>query len=295
MGHAGPGQARSLVDSNTNEAGVTFEAPSVPPHLNWLADTGRTIKTVDGLDVKLVALNHDPLDDETLTEWANHFRVQYVATDLMDQLRAGIGLTREQYLLQYKFPSRAAPGPSIRSGDFAEILVADYLQWRLGYSVPRFRWNSKAVPNSSGGGSDLVGFRLSPALDAREDELIVCEVKASLSGSSSGQFSNAVDHSGKDKYRLSFTLNFLKQRMLEVGDSQTDSLVTRFQDPLDRPYKMRFAAVGVYSSVGFSEEEITAVDAAAHPSRDTLTAIVITGHELMTLAHDLYERAAREA
>jgi hypothetical protein len=42
-----------------------------------------------------------------------------------------------EYLRTTVFPDGAnAPGPSVRSGDFGEILIADYVEFVLGYWCP---------------------------------------------------------------------------------------------------------------------------------------------------------------
>jgi hypothetical protein len=62
-----------------------------------------------------------------------HFRQHYCEDALLDKQRQGPGLSRAQFLEQMKFPHATdAPGPSIRSGDFAEILIADYVEFKLG-------------------------------------------------------------------------------------------------------------------------------------------------------------------
>ena len=113
-------------------------------HLKWLLDTGEQLVTVDGTAVKILELRHER-DDAILSEWPKHFRNHDCSDADIDSLRAG--LSRKEYLDTIKFPSRTSNlGPSIRAGDFGEILVADYLQWMLGFWVPRVRWNCKTVP-----------------------------------------------------------------------------------------------------------------------------------------------------
>ena len=63
------------------------------------------------------------------------------------------------YLEKIKLPSSTSKlGPSVRAGDFGEVLIADYLQWTLGYSVPQVRRNAKIVKDESSKGSDAFGF-----------------------------------------------------------------------------------------------------------------------------------------
>jgi hypothetical protein len=54
-----------------------------------------------------------------------------------------------------KFPdAHAAPGSSIRAGDFGEVLVADFVEYALNCRVPRTRYADTAIRNESTKGSD---------------------------------------------------------------------------------------------------------------------------------------------
>ena len=108
-----------------------------PAYLNWLQDTGVALKTKDGAPVKVFELIHEP-DQAILSEWAKHFRSQYCNDLDIDFLREFTGKTRAEYLNDLKFPTKTGGfGPGTRSGDFAEILVSDYLEFISGYWVPR--------------------------------------------------------------------------------------------------------------------------------------------------------------
>ena len=102
--------------------------PEIPPHTDWLVNANQTIQTANGVIAEV--WNLEPgADAATLSSWAKHFREHYCADDLIDRHRRGTGLTRAQFLTERKFPDAvAAPGPSIRSGDFAEILIADFIE-----------------------------------------------------------------------------------------------------------------------------------------------------------------------
>src|ERR1700733_9605576 len=96
-----------------------------PPHLDWLVDTGERLKTADGHDVELWELQHAD-EPKVLSAWAKHFREHYCDDEMLKKLVAGTGLSNSQYLTTTKFPDvKDKPGPSIRAGDFAEIIVAD--------------------------------------------------------------------------------------------------------------------------------------------------------------------------
>ena len=108
-------------------------------HLSWLKRTNDKLQTVDGKSVEVWKIEHQP-DKADLKAWAKHFRNHYCCDSQIDRLVQGTGQTKAGYLNAIKFPDeKDAPGPSIRSGDFGEILAADFLEYSLGYWVPRTR------------------------------------------------------------------------------------------------------------------------------------------------------------
>jgi len=142
---------------------MTTLAMPKPSHFGWLSKVGKTLKTKDGVPIENWQLNHKP-DADVLSEWAVHFRNHYCDDKQIDLLRKGTRLTRSEYLVNLKFPdANIKPGPSIRSGDFAEILVADYVEYILKFWVPRIRYADKTMRNESKKGSDIIGFRFQQA------------------------------------------------------------------------------------------------------------------------------------
>lgn len=112
--------------------------PWTSDHTKWLIDTGERLKTADGKEVEVREFRHEK-DEAVLSAWARHFRNHYCLDAEIDFLRGR--RSRSDYLTHIKFPSRESRlGPGIRAGDFGEILVADYLQWLLGFWVPRVRY-----------------------------------------------------------------------------------------------------------------------------------------------------------
>ncbi|WP_263351335.1 DUF1837 domain-containing protein [Acidicapsa acidisoli] len=288
-------------------AGSTHSAATKPPHLDWLVDTGERLTTADGKMIEVWELRH--LADETiLSAWATHFRNHYCLDSDIDALRAP--RTRQQYLEDIKFPSRtSALGPSVRAGDFGEILIADYLHWRLGYWVPRFRWNAKMVRDESSKGSDVIGFRMqNPAAASPEDTLAVFESKTKFSsGSTANRLQDAINDSAKDHIRIDESLNYIKQRLFEKGQTDQAKQVERFQNPVDFPCRQLFGAAALYSTDQFQSTAISAADCQKvpctksengfkpHPNHDSLALIVVRGADMMPLVHSLYQRAAHEA
>lgn len=252
---------------------------------------------MSGQAVRVLEFRHEN-DDQILSAWAIHFRNQYCKDDQLDDLRKGTRFSRAEFLREIKFPDSAArPGPSIRAGDFGEILVADYLEFILDYWVPRTRYDHKTIRNESTKGTDTIGFKLvSPEEDDPDDALALFEAKAQFSrGRPTARLQAAVDGSAKDELRVAESLNAIKQRMLDRARTLEAKTVERFQNPEDRPYTEVYGAVALLSTSVFDEDDIRGTDTSAHPKPTDLTLVVIHGSDLMALVHELYRRAADEA
>jgi len=280
---------------------VTAPASSIsessPRHLNWLIDTGQRVKTADDKILSVLEFRHQR-NNEILSEWAKHFRNHYCLDTEIDILRKGTSYTRAAFLTEIKFPDGSnPPGPSIRAGDFSEILVADYIEYLLQYWVPRNRYCDKKNRNESPKGSDILGFKIvREGQESETDVLAIYEVKSKFSGTKPyNRLQEAVIDSCKDVTRRAESLNAIKQHLLDKKQNIFIPRVERFQDPIDHPYKESWGAVALFSTACFSGDLICETDASIHPGKDNLTLIVIHGQEMMKLVHDLYRRAANEA
>jgi Cap4 SAVED domain len=271
---------------------------SVPAHLSCLIKCATSLSTSDGQAIEVWELRVDLLDPH-LSTWASTFRQQYCADEDIDNLRAGTGLSRAEYLTNLVFPDEeSAPGPSIRAGDFAELLVADFVEHLLGYWVPRGKYAEKAVRNESVKGVDILGFHLAtPASASSDDVLLTFEAKAQLSaGTYVDRLQVAINDSSKDSIRRAETLNATKRRLHSIGDSGGAQTVERFQNPTDHPYVYRSGAAAVLSDSVFNEELLKSnTSVAGHKNASDLLLVVIRGTELMKLVHLLYRKAADEA
>ncbi len=228
-------------------------------HTKWLVDTGERLKTADGKVVEVWKFEH--VDDQVvLSAWASHFRNHYCLDTEIDVLRGK--RTRQDYLNSIKFPCRTSRlGPGIRAGDFGEILVADYLQWLLGFWVPRVRWASKIIRDESAKGSDVIGFRCHKKNgQSSKDVLIVFEAKTEFSDSEKNRMQDAINGSAKDHLRIDESLNFIKQKLLEKKELEHVKLVERFQSPVDVPYKETYGAAAIISDEYFDAKVIAGAD-----------------------------------
>lgn len=226
-------------------------------HIQWFVNTGETLTTTDGKKVEIWEFQYRK-DNEILSAWAKHFRNHYCADEDIDYLRRGYNLSRKNYLQQLKFPDRVEkPGPSIRSGDFGEILTADYLEYILKYLVPRFRYDDKTIRNESKKGCDIIGFKMvNRKKYSSEDRLFIIEVKAQFTGNKmKAKLQEAIQGSIKDDIRKAETLNALKQKY--KSEKQLVDIVERFQSKVSRPYIEMNGAAAIVTEEIFNTEIIT--------------------------------------
>lgn len=266
-------------------------------HLQWLVDTGEKLKTIDGKTVQVFEFCCTN-DDPTMSAWAKHFRNHYCLDGDIDILRRGTPHSRSEYLNTIKFPDRSAPpGPSIRAGDFGEVLVADYLQYCLGYWVPRTRYANKAVRNESTKGSDIIGFRFFRVdKESPKDILAIFESKAQFSSKqNTSRLQDAIDDSAKDQVRKAESLNAIKQRFFDLRNLDDLKKVERFQDPEDKPYIEISGAAALISHHLYDATLLSSTNSLGHPNSGNLHLIIIRGDSFMDLVHELYRRAADEA
>lgn len=266
-------------------------------HTKWLVDTGERLKTADGKEVKVWEFRHKN-DQKMLRAWATHFRNHYCFDYEIDYWRKGYKYTRSEYLDQIKFPDpKAAPGPSIRSGDFSEVLVADFLEYLHGYWVPRTRYGDKTVRNESTKGSDIIGFHIVNDGEASfMDRLAIFEAKAQFSGrTAKARLQDAVDDSAKDIARKAESLNAIKQRLYGRHELEDAEKIERFQNEVDQPYKEVYGAVALFENELFDCHLTSSTNASSHPHSSDLALVVIKGDQMMDLVHELYRRAADEA
>jgi hypothetical protein len=233
-----------------------------------------------------------------MTNWAKHFRNHYCLDKNIDNLILGTSLSRAEYLKTLKFPdSSNRPGPSIRAGDFAEILLADYLEFRLNYWVPRTKYSKKPTRNESVRGTDIIGFHfLTNGKNSPKDALICFEVKTQFkSRQNHSRLQDAVDDSIQDERRKGEYLNAQKQWFLSENNNNDADRISRFQSRVDYPYLEYFGAAAMISSDLFNPQLISSTTIKDHPYSKNIKLIVIRSENFMSLVHELYRRAADEA
>ncbi|PCJ87371.1 MAG: virulence associated protein [Thiotrichaceae bacterium] len=267
-----------------------------PDHIALLIDD-EPLVTDEGEHVEVWRIQTPDADD--LVSWAKHVREHYCLDSEIDGLREGTGLSRSEYLTNLVFPdSTERPGPSVRAGDFTEILISDYLEYSLGYTVPRIKFAEKAVRNEPVKGVDVIGYMLiDEDGNNPDDRLVTYEVKAKLTGNAyDDTLQKAIDHSSKDFLRLAETLNFLKRKYKDKGQYEEANKIQRFQNKTDKSYIYESGAAAVITSSTYDEAAIVEnTETVNHPNSELLALLVISGDDLMVLVHSIYLSAANDA
>lgn len=271
---------------------------SYPQFIHGFKKADYTLTSKDNKTIEVWKFNHE-FDESILSEWATEFRKNYIDDSMIDDLRFGTECSnRKEYLLNYVFPSRNEDfGPATRSGDFAEILILDFLKYLNNYWTPRTRYDEKVNRNSSTQGSDVIGLKFADNKSfSPNDELIVIEVKAQFSESKpKPRLQDAVDDSNKDPSRLGESLNAMKRRFLKEHNNVDKNKIERFQNYNDRPYIRHFGAAALFTENMYNTDDVEETDCSAHNNKDDLILLVFTGKDMMTLVHKIYTRAADEA
>lgn len=270
-------------------------------HMTWLKMSPGKLQSADGTEISVFELEIDYVDEAALRQWATHFRNHYCLDSKLDRLRKGTGKSRDQYLTDMVFPDKTDDfGPATRSGDFAEILIADLLESQFGFWTPRTRYDDKLVRNESPKGTDVLGFRFAgagPAFPSQQDVLVSFESKAQLSsGKPKAKLQEAVVDSAKDALRISESLNAVKRRLIDRGDDDGADKVERFQEGLQVPYIRMSGAAAVFCSSVYDPATVSkTTECSTHENAGNLMLVVVYSATLMKFVHALYERAATEA
>lgn len=277
-----------------------MSVPWTNEHLQWLQLIGIQ-QIADGKDIEIYEFQYDTTNHKIFSNWAKHFRNHYCLDSKIDRLVKNTGKNKTEFLNDIKFPSSTVDGAKTRAGDFGEILVSDFLEYMLNFWVPRTRFSERQNRNNPTQGVDVIGFKFQDhTLNNPDDELMIFEVKCKLTGTSRNftkdRMMKAINDSSKDySLRKAEALNGLKSWYILRDEDTNADAIERFQNPKDKPFKELSGAASIILNQAYDESKIIEIDASLHPNTSNLKLILIKGQDLMSLVHQLYERAANEA
>ena len=245
--------------------------------------------------IKIVAFNPDDENNDALNEWATSFRRNYSDDDDLSFFSESLHVTKSKYLKDFVFPNKKSPGPAVKSGDFGEILVCDYLEFIKGYIVPRTRYDDKIHRNKSTEGSDVLAYKVKDIKKPDvNDEFLVVEVKSQATGKkANNSLQKAVDDTIKSKNpeRIAESMLACERRLHRKGNNDSMvKLISRFMDRASNPCIENLGAAAVHSDENYSKNMIMTVDTSGLKDKH-IYLLVIHCPKLMNVVNRIYERA----
>ena len=268
-----------------------------PNFIEWLISEE---KELPGVPTKCYELRW-VTDEAALESWALHVRRHYIRDDELYEDCKAYGEPIEKYLQASCIPTRADVdklGPLTRSGDFAEIIISDMLQFIEGLTVPRYKQIDRINPNSSDQGSDVIGYKVTnPNLPRSDDALLAVEVKAKLTDpiDLAETIAKAAKDSKKDdpkgRFRTSLSLRMLEKRSRAARDQVTANECRRFMRLTEQPFVFKRGSAVVVSLDEVGDLTHLSFDELGLSEDDRL--IIVHGQKLMDLVHCIYDRCVK--
>lgn len=255
-----------------------------PDFIRWLIKEDDV--QIDGVVTNCFRLEGD-IDGAALQKWALHVRRHYIRDDELRRYVDYYGFNPSEYLREYRIPNV----PQIMSGDFAEIVISDLLQFIEGYEVPRYKHHGRVDKNSSEHGTDVIAYKVADsAIPNLNDELLAVEVKSRSSSTALGEAIHAAaKDSQKDRSRVAMTLVYYSERSLKSGDTRTAAELRRFLCASEHPYIESFA-IGALAGTDDAKRQLDGKNAVDYSiDQDDRVYIVHKSH-LMDLIKEIYDR-----
>ena len=265
-----------------------------PKYIDWLVEEqGVQLNETHAVICYRIDYNDDP---DVIDDWALHIRRNYINDDELQESASINSLSVEDYLKKFIIPQKGEPlGSTARSGDIAEILMSDLLEFIMGYTVPRYKQKNRSGKNNSEHGTDVIGYKFykKDKKPSELDELIATEVKAKLTSEDYSPLCRAIDDSIKDEHRLARTIDYCRKKLKAQNDIDGSNEISRFLLKPDNNYRIQYSALGVSSkSVVDPDIKISIKD--EDLKLDNGTALFfIHGERLMELTHKIYERCKK--
>ena len=266
-----------------------------PQYLNWFVQEENVVFE-DSEPLTCYKLSFAP-DEAALEDWALHIRRHYVPDYELTDDAASHALTIEDYLREFVIPQKKESfGPTARSNDFSEILFSDLFEFLLNFEVPRCKQYNRSGKNESEHGTDIIAFKFfkNAKEPSRNDELVAIEVKARLSSSEAcAVIKDAADDSKKDEHRVAHTLNYYRKKLRSMGRAEEAESVARFQQKVEKPYKLSYVGAAISSLPDIKGHIIVGIKGTELELKTNQSIVYVHGEDLMSLAHQVFERCTR--
>jgi hypothetical protein len=223
------------------------------------------------------------LTDTEKNEWAKHILAHYISTADIAKGARITGKTEQEYIQKFVLPTAGKD----KSGEFGEIIFADFIEYILGFTVPRFKQYGK-YPNNPTQGVDIIAYK-ADATNSTNDTVLYGEIKSYLSERSFPILQKAIDEiTGRDDEKFSLALEIMRLALERRGDEAESKEVERYSNPAENPCK-RIKSAGLITLANACEtNDFVGVKISAG---NTIETHVIYATDIWTLAQDLWRRA----
>ncbi len=275
-----------------------------PKYLRWIVEEEGIIENFKG-KIKCYRIKYND-DSDVLDDWALHIRRHYISDSELEGECDLLDSAPEDYLINYVIPQKSEGlGSTARSNTLSEILFSDLIEFVYGYHVPRCRQHNMSGKTVSEHGTDVVGYKFykQDKTPSEADRLIAAEVKAALSKNDVSVISKAMEHSIKDEFRLSLTLNYMRRKLKTMGKMEEANDILRFQTKTKRghDYHIDYIAAGITSLPALLQKQenkkkvnvIPGIDGRELILSDDRNIFFVHGENLMELTHKVYERCKK--
>jgi len=233
----------------------------------------------------------DGLTEDEKNEWARHIRAHFIKDEDVAGGAASNNITTQEYMENLVLPSVTEHAKDV-SGNFGEIVFCDFIEFILGYAVPRYKLYENP-PGQPTQGIDIVAYKKHPT-DKKKDCVLYAEVKAILSKSGYVTLQKAInDIDGRKKKHFALALDTARRRLKSMGEEAESDEIARFQDSENIPIRKLFAGLITQSATCNSSDFLATDDyvGVSIAAGSVIEAHVIHASVLWELAKDLWRRA----
>ncbi|WP_176552724.1 Hachiman antiphage defense system protein HamA [Levilactobacillus brevis] len=261
-----------------------------------------SIQNIEEKNIEVIAVQAQFDNIELITDWAKSFRHKYISDEDLLEGMEDIGENEPiDFLKEMIYPENK----KFKSGDFGEILVAEYLMYTENFWVPTLslRYSEKSNKEESTKGSDIIAIRFDqdPAHESVYDLLCIGEVKTGSTSTSTirGRLQDAINGSNKDSIQLlnakrgSVGLNAVKLKIKhrEPKENQGEYSyreIARFENPIERPYQTQYVAAAVVDQKHINQNTVKKVVTKESQHVDSLRMIAVGVSDIQKLIDALY-------
>lgn len=252
-----------------------------PQYINKFIANPNPVTLDSGENVVVYSIA-DGLTDAELNEWAKHILAHYISSDEIIDGANTNKISEQEYIAKFVLPTAKKD----LSGNFGEIIFADFIEFVLGYSVPRYKLYGN-YPNNPTQGIDIVAYKKNISNSA-DDTVLFSEIKCRLSTKSFVSLQEAINDITKRDKEYALALDSMRRRLNQIGNTDESQEIRRFSDP-EKPYKLVKGAGLITLSDACTTKDFVGVSIAGG---NKIEVHVIHSNDIWNLTQDLWRRAS---